>query len=109
LNFSDIKPGIISFTTAFGASWCCVLPMAVVFLGLGSGAFMTTTMQFRPVLYPLGLIGLSTSYYLYFRRKKACAAKACQLQGRKINLTMLILSSFMMISITYVDFFITKM
>ena len=36
MQFTDIKPGIIVLTTSFGASICCVLPMTIVLLGLGS-------------------------------------------------------------------------
>ena len=54
MQFTDIKPGIIGLTTSFGASICCVLPMTIVLLGLGSGGFMMVTMQYRIILYPLG-------------------------------------------------------
>jgi hypothetical protein len=37
MQFTDIKPGIIVLNTSFGASICCVLPMTIVLLGLGSG------------------------------------------------------------------------
>ena len=37
MQFTDIKPGIIGLATSFGASICCVLPMTIVLLGLGSG------------------------------------------------------------------------
>ncbi len=60
MQFTDIKPGIIGLTTSFGASICCVLPMTIVLLGLGSGGFMMVTMQYRIILYPLGLMGLVT-------------------------------------------------
>ena len=56
MQFTDIKPGIIGLTTSFGASICCVLPMTIVLLGLGSGGFMMITMQYRIILYPLGLV-----------------------------------------------------
>lgn len=109
MNFTNMKPGLISLTTAFGASLCCVAPMTVVFLGLGSGAFMMTTMQFRPVLYPLGLLGLALSYYMYFRRKRVCDAASCKMQGKPLNLTLLSLSTLLMGAVTYVDFFLVSM
>ena len=67
MQFTDIKPGIIGLTTSFGASICCVLPMTIVLLGLGSGGFMMVTIQYRIILYPLGLLGLVTSYWLHFQ------------------------------------------
>ena len=57
MKLENLNPGLLGLGTAFGASVCCVLPMTVVLLGLGSGAFMTVTMQYRPILYPLGLLG----------------------------------------------------
>ncbi len=66
MNVNDAKPGLVSLAAAFAASLCCVLPLTIVLLGLGSGAFMMVTMQFRPILYPLGLAGLAAGAYLLF-------------------------------------------
>lgn len=107
MKLVDLKSGVLSLITSFGATLCCLLPMLIVFLGLGSGAFMVTTMRFRIILYPLGLIGVCVSYYLFFKRKRDCDAKSCQMQGKKLNLTLLIFSTFMMVVVTYVDFFLT--
>ncbi len=85
MQFTDIKPGIIGLTTSFGASICYVLPMTIVLLGLGSGGFMMVTMQYRFILYPLGLVGLVTSYWLYFRSKQLCDAQVCQMQGKTLE------------------------
>ncbi len=62
MPFADLKPALISLPTAFGSTICCVLPITIVLLGLGSGAFMMVTMQYRIILYPLGLLGLVTAY-----------------------------------------------
>ena len=51
--FVDLKPALISLSTSFGSTLCCVLPMTIVLLGLGSGGFMMLTMQYRVILYPL--------------------------------------------------------
>jgi len=51
--FADLKPALISLSTSFGSTLCCVLPMTIVLLGLGSGGFMMLTMQYRVILYPL--------------------------------------------------------
>ena len=40
MQIEDLKPGLIVVGTSFGASICCVLPMTIVLLGLGSGGFM---------------------------------------------------------------------
>lgn len=105
---TDLKYGFMSVITAFSATLCCVLPMTIVFLGMGSGAFMMTTMKFRIILYPLGLLGVGVSYYLYFKKKKECDALSCRMQGKAINLTLIVFSTIMMGIVTYVDFFLTS-
>ena len=44
---------------------------------------MMVKMQYRIILYPLGLLGLVTAYWLYFSRRKVCDAQACQMQGKR--------------------------
>lgn len=76
----------------------------MVFLGIGSGAFMMTTMKFQPVLFPLGLIGLATSYYLYFRERRRCKTEVCAMVGKTFNLVTLILASVIMLGVIWADF-----
>lgn len=109
MKWSDLAPGLVSVSTGIGASLCCVLPLTIVALGLGSGAFMMVTMQFRPVLYPLGLAGLVTAYILFFRQKRACDRKACRMQGKGFNLVLLAFSTVLMAAVTYVDFFMVEL
>lgn len=101
------KQGLIGLCTAVAASSCCLLPLAVVFLGIGSGAFMMTTMKFRPILFPIGLIGLGTSYYLYFRERRRCRTLACAMSGKTFNLVTLILATLIMLGVIWADFFPT--
>lgn len=99
------KEGLIGLCTAIAASSCCLLPLAVVFLGLGSGAFMMTTMRFRPILFPLGLLGLGASYYLYFRERRCCRTEACAMVGKTFNIVTLVLATLIMLGVVWADFF----
>ena len=109
MQIEDLKPGLIGVGTSFGASICCVLPMTIVLLGLGSGGFMMVTMQYRIFLYPLGLVGLVTAYWLYFRRRKVCDAQVCRMQGKRWNIEGLVFSTVLMSLVTYVDFFLVSL
>lgn len=109
MQIEDLKPGLIGVGTSFGASICCVLPMTIVLLGLGSGGFMMVTMQYRFILYPLGLFGLVTAYWLYFRRRKVCDAQACRMQGKRWNIAGLVFSTVLMSLVTYEDFFLVSL
>lgn len=109
MNLLDFKPGMVGAGTALGASLCCVLPMTIVLLGLGSGAFMAVTMQFRWILYPIGVAGLATAWWLLYREKRRCNALACRMTGGRTNLLLVAASSLLMGLVTYVDFFLVQM
>lgn len=99
------KEGLVGLCTAVAASSCCLLPLAVVFFGLGSGAFMMTTMRYRPILFPLGLLGLGTSYYLYFRERRRCQTEVCAMVGKTFNIVTLVLATLIMLGVVWADFF----
>ena len=66
---------------------------------------MMTTMRWRPVLFPLGLLGLGTSYYLYFRERRRCQRAACATVGKTFNLVTLLLATAIMLAVIWADFF----
>lgn len=93
---TGLKAGLVSFSSAFLASLCCLLPLTVVLLGVGSGAFMAVTMQFRPIFLPLGILGVALGYTLYFREWTHCRTAGCPFVGKKINLALLMLATLML-------------
>lgn len=93
MKLADLKAGAIGTGGAVVASLCCLLPLAVVLLGLGSGAFMAVTLQYRPVLLPLGIAGVSGGFWLYARERKRCAALGCQMAAGRVNLWILTLAA----------------
>jgi mercuric ion transport protein len=105
----DMASGLLAVGAALAASSCCVLPLAVVALGLGSGAFMFTTMPYRPILFSLGLLGVGASWVLYARRRRACAALACRMAGQRTTLGLTVLATVLLAVVTYVDFFLTSL
>lgn len=75
------------------SSLCCLLPLAVIVLGLGSGAFMAVTMQYRWILIPAGVLGVLSGFILYVRERRRCNALACRMVGRRITLVLLVVAS----------------
>jgi hypothetical protein len=75
------------------SSLCCVLPLAIILLGLGSGAFMARTMQYTSVFVPLGVISVSTGFYLHLRERRRCARAGCSMAGSSLNLILLSVSA----------------
>ena len=93
MRASAVGPGVTAWLGALLSSLCCLLPLAVIILGLGSGAFMAVTMRYRWLLIPAGIIGVATGFFLYFRERRRCAALACQMAGSRITLALLIVAS----------------
>ena len=105
MNWSNLKAGSVSVSSAFIASICCLLPLVVVLLGLSTGAFMMVTMQYRSILIPIGVIGVSLGYYFYFQEKTRCASVGCAFVGRKLNLSLLVLATVMLgVELSFVIF-----
>ena len=66
---------LAGFGAVFAAASCCVLPLALVGLGLGTGLSSTLTalMPLRWPLTALSILGLAAGWYFYARRRRACS------------------------------------
>ena len=97
MKLIDLTSGLTSASSALIASLCCALPLAVVLLGLGSGAFMMTTMQYRWLLLPIGGVGVSIGYGLYVREQRRCGRLACRMAGGRLNLVLLLFATLLLV------------
>jgi len=88
-----VPGGIIGAGGAVVSSLCCVLPLAIVLLGLGSGAFMATTMKYTRIFVPIGVVSVSAGFYWHFRERGRCARERCPMVGKTVNLAVLTLSA----------------
>ena len=100
-----LTAGLVAWVGAGLASLCCLLPLTVIVLGLGSGAFMATTMRYRWLLVPAGIIGIITGFVLYLRERRRCDALACRMAGSRVTLTLLILASLVVTTAIVLDRF----
>src|SRR2546422_8954898 len=83
MKSGSIGAGLTAWAGALLSSLCCLLPLAVIVLGLGSGAFMAVTMQYRWVLIPAGVLGVTTGFVLYVRERRRGGALARRLARRR--------------------------
>jgi hypothetical protein len=97
MNLGNFKSALVSLPAAFVASLCCLLPLLVIILGLGSGAFMMYTMRYSYIFIPAGIVGVTVGYILFFREKGKCRAKGCQMVGKNVNLSFLIIATVMVV------------
>ena len=105
MRLAALTAGLVAWVGAALASLCCLLPLAVIVLGLGSGAFMATTMQYRWLLVPAGIIGAVTGFVLYLRERRRCDALTCRMAGSRITLGLLILASLVVATTIVLDRF----
>ncbi len=97
--------GLAAWAGAVLSSLCCLLPLAVIVLGLGSGAFMAVTMRYRWILLPVGVLGIAMGVVLYARERRRCDALGCRMAGSKITLALLIVAGLVVATSVVLDRF----
>jgi hypothetical protein len=89
----SVGAGAAAWIGAALSSLCCLLPLAIIVLGLGSGAFMAVTMRYRWILIPAGVVGVVTGFILYVRERRRCDAAACRMAGSRVTLVLLLVAT----------------
>ncbi len=105
MNLGTLGAGVAAWAGAVLSSLCCLLPLTVIVLGLGSGAFMAVTMQYRWILIPTGVLGLVVGFALYIRERRRCDALACRVAGGRTTLVLLVLASLVVVTAIVLDQF----
>lgn len=86
------------FAGLFAAAACCVLPLALAGMGVGVGGLALL----GPLRAPLALIALlavTAGWFLYFKRRRACAADAtCEAPGRTTPILLFAASAFVILA-----------
>ncbi len=93
MKLGELRSSAVGILSASVASLCCLLPLVVVVLGLGSGAFMAVTMRYTYIFLPAGILGTAAGYYLYLRERRRCERRGCAMAGARVNLVLLIVST----------------
>lgn len=105
IRLSSAGASVVAWVGAALSSLCCLLPLAVIVLGLGSGAFMAVTMQYRWVLIPAGVPGVGLGFVLYVRERRRCARLACRMAGSRLTLGLLVAASLVVAAAIVLDRF----
>jgi hypothetical protein len=105
MRLGPIGAGLAAWVGAALSSLCCLLPLAIIILGFGSGAFMAVTMQYRWILIPTGVLGVTAGFVLYSRERRRCDRLGCRMAGSKITLALLIVASLVVATSVVLDRF----
>jgi len=80
---ADRLPAATGVVAALLAASCCLLPLALIAMGLAGAGLMMTMMHYEWITLPLGLFGLAGAYVLYLREHRRCDAEGCRLVGER--------------------------
>ena len=105
MKLGSLGAGAAAWAGALLSSLCCLLPLTVIALGLGSGAFMAVTMQYRWILIPTGVLGVLAGFALYMRERRRCDALACHMAGGRTTWALLVLASLVVLTAIVLDRF----
>ena len=105
MKLGSLSAGTVAWAGALLSSLCCLLPLTVIALGLGSGAFMAVTMQYRGILIPTGILGVVAGFALCIRERRRCEALACRVAGGRTTLVLLALASLVVVTAFVLDRF----
>ena len=70
---------------AFGASLCCILPVAVAILGVGSAALAAKLEPLRPWLAGLTVLLLGFAFYQAYKPVDCAPGQACAVPASRRN------------------------
>ena len=90
-----IRTGILSTIIA---SMCCIGPLILVLLGLGSLGLGTAMGKYHWVFLMGGVLLILFSWRTYFREKKRCNSKECRMENKKTTLITLIIATIIILS-----------
>lgn len=105
MKAGTIWASLVAWSGAALASLCCLLPLAVIVLGVGSGAFMAVTMRYRWLLIPAGVLGIGAGLALYVRERRRCDALGCRMAGSRVTLAVLLVASVIVAASIVLDRF----
>lgn len=89
----------VTILSMIAASSCCLPPLILLGLtlvGIGTAGFAglsSTLGALKWYLLPLAMVGVGSSYWLYFREKKKCSTQACRMASEKLTKVMLTIST----------------
>lgn len=85
-----MKAQKIGIFSALFASICCIGPLVLILLGLGSLGIGAIIGKYHWWFLGAGVLMILIAWRYYFKEKKACNSKACQMENKTKTLVILI-------------------
>lgn len=95
----------IGILSAITASICCIGPLILIALGLGSLGLGAVLGKYHWVFLTVGVFLILFSWKRYFREKERCNIKKCRMENKKLTLTTLIMATIVVLSFVGLNFY----
>jgi len=101
-NDKSVKKGILSGAgSGIVTTICCVGPLIIILLGLGTVSLALSVSQYRPYFIALGILFLLLSIFLHLRKKNSCSVEG--LKSERLFVVSTVLSmGIIYLSVLYV-------
>ncbi len=96
------KLGILSAVTA---SICCIGPLLVILLGLGSLGLTAFFSQYHWLFIGVGIALLAVAWGYFYREKKRCDSQQCEFRNKNITRNTLIAASLVVVLFAGLNFY----
>ena len=87
--------------SAGAASLCCILPVAIAVLGVGSAALGARLQPYRPWLILLTVGFLGVAHYLAYRPQPCEPRQACAARRHRIFLSTVSIAALLLMALPY--------
>jgi mercuric ion transport protein len=102
---TDRLSGTTGLVAALVAASCCLLPIALIALGVVGAGFMMTMMRYEWITLPVGVLGLAGAYAAYFRTRRQCQTAGCRFASERLNRVLLMVATPIVIFALLLRFF----
>lgn len=93
----------VSVLSMIAASSCCLPPLILLgltLIGVGTAGFAGVSSTLGSVkwyILPFAIVGVSLSYWLYFREKRKCSGASCKMANERLTKIMLTISTVVVV------------
>lgn len=100
-----MKAKNLGIFSAILASVCCLGPLILVLVGLGSLGIGVAIGRYHWWFLGVGVLLIIITWRFYFKEKKSCDLKACQMENKKATLIILIAATLVVAFFVGLNFY----
>lgn len=100
-----MKAKNLGIFSAIFASVCCVGPILLILLGLGTLGIGAVIGKYHWWFLGVGILLIIIAWRAYFKEKRTCELRACQMENKRLTQVILILATLIVIFFVGLNFY----